>query len=302
MRVNQPNLFLIGAPKSGTTAIYTYLASHPQIYFPRDKEPHFYAEDFPSHRTCVTREDYDKLYAATEPETRFIGDASVLMLYSKTAVQRVLADCPDARFVVAVRNPAELVVSLHRQFVLSGRERDLEFASAWQREMECAHRVTNNRVLASCDATSALLHYPRYGRLGTQIAKILTQVERQRVHVLLLDDVQTRPREVYLRLLDFLELKDDGRETFPRINEGREHRWPWLAQVIQSRPWLTRLFKQAGISATLRRWGTRPAVRTSLPLELQRQLREYFADEVILLAEQIGRDLSQWHAGAENEV
>ena len=291
MRINQPNLFLLGAPKCGTTAVYTYLTTHSQVYFPHDKEPHFYAEDFPSHRTCATRKDYDQLYAAAGPEHRKIGDASVLMLYSQTAVERILADCHDACFLIAVRNPAELVVSLHRQFVFSGRERDLNFVSAWQREID----RTDNSVFPYGDVASALLHYPRYGRLGTYLARLLTHVERQRVHILFLEDVQKNPREVYMRMLNFLKLKDDGRENFPRINEARQHRWQKLSQLVQSRPWLMNFFKQAGIATTLRRLGTRPSLRTSLPLEFQHELRDYFKDEVELLAELTDRDLSHWH-------
>lgn len=313
MPINQPNLFLLGAPKCGTTAIYTYLGTHPQIFFPQDKEPHFYAEDFPSHRTCTTGFEYQRLYAAVQPEHRVIGDASVLMLYSQTALGRILADCPQARFVVAIRNPAELVVSLHRQFVLSGREEELDFVTAWQREIELARPFRNLSVMrveqpslaqANADqlrSTQSLLHYPRYGKLSTHLSQVMTLVDPRRVHVLFLEDIQTKPRDVYLHLLQFLELPDDGRGEFPRVNEGRQHRLPGLSRMIQSRPWLTKLFKQAGIAATLRSWATRPANKASPPLELQRELCNFFKEEVESLAELTQRDLSHWLRVNEQE-
>ena len=40
-----PNLFIVGAPKCGTTFLYTYLKKHPDIYFPNFKEPHFFGSD-----------------------------------------------------------------------------------------------------------------------------------------------------------------------------------------------------------------------------------------------------------------
>ena len=30
----KPNLFIVGAPKCGTTFLYQYLKKHPDIYFP----------------------------------------------------------------------------------------------------------------------------------------------------------------------------------------------------------------------------------------------------------------------------
>ena len=44
-----PNFFLFGAPKCGTTALYEYLRTHPNVFLPRLKEPHFFADDFLVH-------------------------------------------------------------------------------------------------------------------------------------------------------------------------------------------------------------------------------------------------------------
>ena len=38
-----PNFLIIGAAKSGTTALYHYLKQHPQIYMSPVKEPRFFA-------------------------------------------------------------------------------------------------------------------------------------------------------------------------------------------------------------------------------------------------------------------
>ena len=38
-----PTFLIIGAAKSGTTALYHYLRQHPQIYMSPVKEPNFFA-------------------------------------------------------------------------------------------------------------------------------------------------------------------------------------------------------------------------------------------------------------------
>jgi Sulfotransferase family len=40
-----PNLFIIGAAKAGTTALYDYLAQHPQVFLSPDKEPMYFSRD-----------------------------------------------------------------------------------------------------------------------------------------------------------------------------------------------------------------------------------------------------------------
>ena len=42
--MNYPNLYIVGAPKAGTTSLYHYLIQHPDIAIP-DKEPRFFIKD-----------------------------------------------------------------------------------------------------------------------------------------------------------------------------------------------------------------------------------------------------------------
>ena len=42
--MNYPNLYIVGAPKAGTTSLYHYLSQHPDIAIP-DKEPRFFIKD-----------------------------------------------------------------------------------------------------------------------------------------------------------------------------------------------------------------------------------------------------------------
>ena len=38
-----PNFLIIGAAKAGTSALYAYLAQHPEVYLSPTKEPNFFA-------------------------------------------------------------------------------------------------------------------------------------------------------------------------------------------------------------------------------------------------------------------
>ena len=53
----RPNLFIIGAPKAGTSSLYDYLSGHPDIYMSPVKEPFYFATDFQRHRAQMRYPD-----------------------------------------------------------------------------------------------------------------------------------------------------------------------------------------------------------------------------------------------------
>jgi len=87
----KPNLFILGAPKSGTTSLYAYLQKHPDIYFPHVKEPHYFAKDLPSRisNNIVTESDYLSLFKSAY-NYKYIGEASVWYLYSDLAIEHII--------------------------------------------------------------------------------------------------------------------------------------------------------------------------------------------------------------------
>jgi hypothetical protein len=40
--IKLPNLFIVGAPRSGTTSLYNYLKQHPEVFMSPAKEPHYF--------------------------------------------------------------------------------------------------------------------------------------------------------------------------------------------------------------------------------------------------------------------
>ena len=45
MKQIKPDFFIIGSPKAGTTALYAYLANHPEVCMSTDKEPNYLLRD-----------------------------------------------------------------------------------------------------------------------------------------------------------------------------------------------------------------------------------------------------------------
>src|ERR1035441_5731249 len=95
-----PDFFIVGQPKTGTSALHAMLRHHPQIYMPDFKEPNYFARELASEPSPddlpTTLGDYLSLFAAAEPD-QLTGEASVLYLWSRTAAREIARLRPDAR-------------------------------------------------------------------------------------------------------------------------------------------------------------------------------------------------------------
>ncbi len=86
-----------------------WLEQHPDVFWSVPKEPFYWASDFPAQRALYgfdTRAAYETLYASSESRAAaYRGDGSTTYLYSATAVPAILAEVPEAKFIVCVRDP-----------------------------------------------------------------------------------------------------------------------------------------------------------------------------------------------------
>jgi hypothetical protein len=127
-----PDFFIVGHPKSGTTALYEILRRHPQIHMPV-KEPSYFGPELPRvpgrSSPGDALEDYLALFDAARPE-QLIGEATPSYLRSATAASRIAQAQPQARIIAILREPASFVRSLHLQFVQSNMETEKDLRKA----------------------------------------------------------------------------------------------------------------------------------------------------------------------------
>ncbi|MGH2542590.1 MAG: sulfotransferase domain-containing protein, partial [Ardenticatenaceae bacterium] len=227
--MSKPNFYIIGAPKCGTTSLAAWLAGHPQIYMSPRKEPHFFNTDHSYVLTPSLRE-YERLFSAAGPEHVAVGEGSVWYLYSEQAVANILEYAPDARFVVCLRNPVEMAPSLYEQQVFSGNEHVESFEEAWRLQEQ---RLAGKLVTRWC-REPRYLAYGHVCSLGSQLEKLYDKVERAHLLPLVLDDIKEDPRTEYLKVLDLLGVRDDGRSRFPVHNLAKERRSPLVRKAVMA--------------------------------------------------------------------
>ena len=206
-----PDFFIVGHPKSGTTALYEMLRSHPQIFMPDFKEPRFFASDLPSRYNerasglpPETYEDYLALFAPAGSE-QLVGEASTAYIWSHTAAGLIADAQPDARIIVIVREPASFVRSMHLQLlqIRVEKERSLRKALA----LEDARREGRHLTEAVARWPQVLLYTDRV-RYVEQLRRFHERFGPDRVLVLIYDDFRTDNEGTVRRVLRFLEVDD----------------------------------------------------------------------------------------------
>ena len=296
----KPDFFIVGAPKSGTTALSEYLRSHSDIFISIPKEPHFFSEDFPSIRYADGNLDaYMSLFDEPHDYSAY-GEASVYYLYSSVALKKIIKFNPEAKIIAMLRNPVDLVCSLHSQFLHSRSERIKDFEKAWRSQK--ARREGKN--IARLCFEPKLLQYTQIGKLGEQVDRLLSIFPTEQVKIIYFEDFCKSTKDVYESVLAFLGIKSDGKFEFPKINVNRAHRIGIVGTLTARTPnsvlKITSIIKKIagierfGILDRIRIVNTVTKPRVPLSHKLRREMVKEFKEDLLLLSHLTNRDLSGW--------
>lgn len=301
----KPNLFVVGAPKCGTTALCRYLGDRPDVYMPPQKEPLYFCADHIHRepwRTAETRA-YLALYEAGR-EARWRGDGSVWYLLSRTAAGRIRDRCPDARIVIMLRNPVDAAASLHAQFLFSGNETIRDFERAY--DAQAARRRGRHVPLRA--HVPAGLQYTAVYRYAEQIERFLDAFPPDRIKVLLFETFFADPRAGYEDVLEFLDLEQESPPAFTRENARHRVRSVGLQRLLTKVPeiWNFPQRLPAGrlrdglgrrldrTRSALLQLNARSTKSRTITQELRERLHADFADDIDRLEAMLGLDLSTW--------
>jgi len=297
----KPDFFLVGAPKCGTTALFQYLCMHSDVCAPAIKEPNYFCEDFPGIRGPRSEAEYLALYAEAEETGRSVGDASVVYMYSDVALKRIAAFNPAAKIIVMLRNPVDMVYSLHSQYLFTLNENVSDFSAAWK--MQSARR--EGRHIPKMCLEPAVLQYEMMGQMSKGIRRVRAFFPDDQIKLLLIDELKEAPQETFDDVLEFLGLAPFMLHDFPVVNANKTNRSKWVAALAQRglptvirRP-ARRLKKLLGlggvsVSGKLDQLNKSHHQRSPMGHEMRSSLGQVFADEIAELERLTNRDLSHW--------
>ena len=294
-----PDFLIIGAAKSGTTALYDLLKQHPQVYLPFDKEPLFFSRD---DYFAQGADWYVERCFKEGASFRVRGEATPHYLYwaEKVAprIAQTFATCPP-KFIAIFRDPVQRAYSWYWNMVREGFE-TRSFSEALENEPRALKE--NWDTFQSFGLMT--FGYERGGRYATQLESYLALFPRERFLFLLQEDLKAAHLDATMRrVFEFLDVDTDVRvhevtsnpAVMPRsrvlhtiLHRGSRFK-EWLKEQL---PFAIRhRLKQALSDSNMQSFEYPP-----IDPQIAGHLRETFADEVRRLSVLIGRDLSHWLA------
>lgn len=203
-----PTFLVIGAAKSGTTALHHYLRQHPDIYLPAAQEPCFFAfegtqPDFRGpggtaaaiNTGAVTAlNDYLDLFRGAAGQAAR-GEVSPLYLYWPGTAERISRHVPDVKLCAILRNPIERAYSAFMHAIREGKEPLCKFKSAL-----CAEPA---RI---AQRWGFLWRYADMGYYSKQLRRYYDVFPRCQIKVVLYDDLRRDPASLCSELQTFIEV------------------------------------------------------------------------------------------------
>jgi hypothetical protein len=287
-----PNFLIIGAMKSGTTALYYYLEQHPEIYMSPVKEPNFFSSQEQENAADAVTQlgTYQHLFRGVSGE-KAIGEASHSYLYEPMAAAEIRRYVPEAKLIAILRNPIDRAYSHFLHMVRSGTEPLDDFAQALREEEVGIHKER------------AFQDYIGRGLYYNQLRRYFGTFPREQVRIYLYEDLSGAPISTVQDAFRFLKVDDSFvPDVSLRRNVSGHPRYKTLDRLLRSQ---SRIKHAAKIYLPTRlRWRfsktfddlkTRNLIEhPPVQPEVRRQLIRVYREDILNVQELIHRDLSGW--------
>lgn len=265
-----PNFIIIGAPRAGTTWMAKNIALHPDVFIPRKKEIHFFDRHYDQGRAF-----YESWFEEGAGKSA-VGEATPAYLFTPGIPEKIKDLVPQARLVVSLRNPVDRLYS--RYWNAKGNFRD-DWNWSFEEKLSRQPAVIEE------------------GYYVDHLARYYEHFPRERILVVLFEDIEDRPGELLRNIYSFLEV-DESFES------------PLLSQRINSS------VAQKGFSQSKMLWYASKALRrvgghklagfvsklNERPLPpMDPRTRAWLVHDVyreknIKLQDLIGMDLGRWNS------
>jgi len=313
--MREPNFFIVGAPKAGTTSLYHYLNQHPDIYMSPMKEPCYFSSEVrpeffePRRRQQAYRlvedvleylhgpmneerfggivcrwEDYLRLFAAATTE-RAVGEASVNYLWSATAAEGIASRIPQAKIVMVLRSPAERAFSQYLHNLSDGLITD-SFAE-----------YVRASLRRGSEGLGVYKPFLEMGFYADQVQRYMDYFPREQIGIWIYEETKSRPHEFMRELLEFLEVDSS---FSPDIS--KRYLEPQIARMVRPKQGLRRTgmwevckrLTPSPIKSLVRNAVYRPSGSVTMTAQDRGLMLDFYKKDIRRLEEILGRELTHW--------
>lgn len=285
-----PNFLIIGAPKAGTTWLYSRLRRHPNVFMPSVKELGFFNHEGeePGKFSSLTTKDLQwyKYHFRNVRDESAVGEATPDYLWDSSAPGRIYELIPNARLIACLRHPTARAWSDY--WMVRGMEDSIPGFNQFVEQRD-------NRFI-------------ELGRYRKHLDRYLSLFDRDQLLVLIHEEVFSHPSESLNQICSFLGVDDTFYQGQPWITETENpsttirstflHTFvgavaTWMRHTSGARQVLDAL-KATGVADLIKDANRKPREYPRMGHEVRERLDEYYASTVLRVEDILGREIKVW--------
>lgn len=289
--MRKPDFFIVGQTRSGTTSLVYQLNQHPDVFVVHSglgDIPQFFGFD----PTIKTEEEYLKIFQGVKNE-KMMGEKGTDNLMAPNAAKSIHHYYPNAKIIMNLRNPIDMMLSLHNLMVnASTKEPITDFEEALNAEKE-----REEEELKNPGTYDPNVFYRKNARYVDQVKRYVDLFGLENIHIRIFDDFVRDPIGSFQETCRFLGV-DDTFVPIPehhnkrRVNRSRKlqyfvlnMRGTKINKVVRKIPGIQKAYN----------FINRPyAPKDKISDELRNKLKNELRPEIESLSKLIGKDLMFW--------
>lgn len=301
--MKKPNLFIVGQPRTGTSALHAALDQHPNIFMSIPKEPVYFAKDLhaesdlfhkkPKYFHFRAENHYLKIFKQCVHE-KIAGESTAVYLYSKVAAKEIHAFNSEAKIIMIFREPVSWLCSYHAKAtqIIGENQSDVRDAIILENERKKG-KYLSEKVMAP-----SMLYYSDFLRYYEQIQRYSDLFDPAKIKIIVYDDYNNNNNKMYEEILEFLDVDINFSPRFEMVNMSRTNaKWPKVQQILQN-PYLIKfaiklLPRDFFSKLSMTYWESffESEKGTKIDADFRIELMNKFKPEVHLLSDFLNRNL-----------
>ena len=278
-------IFIVGAPKAGTTSLHYYLNEHPEILMSSVKEPDFFSDKeivdqglYYGTTRINTSQKYHNLFQEKK-DAKIFGESSVSYLFYPEVPKRIKEYNTDAKIIIMLRNPVDRAFSHYLMDFRLGLLSD-EFEDVFNKKEG--------------------LKFQQYFLLGnyySQVKRYYDEFSKENVHIIWYSDFKKDAEKEIQKVFKFIGIDLDYKVNFETVHNSFSMPKNKIIRKIYSVIWLRKLLSFLLPStfvrftkSTLFKKRSKPKITT----ESSKTFTEYYLDDICKLEELLSINLSEW--------
>ncbi|MEC4894477.1 MAG: sulfotransferase domain-containing protein [Oscillatoria sp. PMC 1051.18] len=214
-----PDFIIIGVAKGGTTSLFQYLATHPNIAFSTAKETNYFYNHFDEGLSWY--KSYFPLQQWLTNSNTLVGEASPdYFCRSTTVPKRIENLLPHAKLILLLRNPIDRAYSHYAHRRRKGAEKETDFKKVAIAEKKQLQEKLSSFWENDTQKPTLSCYHLATGLYIIHLQYWLEYFPPEQFLILKSEDLFSQPDQIVNQVTEFLELPQVSKQKFPVYNQG----------------------------------------------------------------------------------